>query len=116
SDFAIEEAAAWLDAHPAEELRVAALARRVGLSQNYLARRFRERFDRTLPGYFLERRIALARQMLLATELSVKEVAARVGISDAQYFNKQFRRFSGESPSACRERLRVSVRIPQKLP
>jgi AraC-like DNA-binding protein len=115
SEFAVEEAASWLDAHPAEELDVLVLARRVGLSQNYLARRFRKRFGRTLQTYFLEHRVARARQMLLATELSIKEVAARVGISDAQYFNKQFRRFAGESPSACRDRLRAAVRSPERI-
>jgi AraC-like DNA-binding protein len=115
SEFAVEAAASWLDAHPAERLDVPVLARRVGLSQNHLAHRFRDRFGRTLQTYFLEHRIALARQMLLATELSIKEVAACVGISDAQYFNKQFRRFSGESPSVCRNRLRATIRTPQRI-
>ena len=72
-----------------------ALAARVGLSQNYLARRFREQFGTTLKRYQLERRIVLARQLLEATELSVKEVAANGGLHDPQRFNKLFRQWSG---------------------
>jgi len=60
--------------------------------------------------------VALARELLEATELSIKEVAVRVGISDAQYFNKQFRRFSGESPSRYRDRVRAAFKKPEKIP
>lgn len=83
-------------------LRVPDLARRVGMSQNYLARQFRLRTGMTIPGYVLHRRIQLARLLLRTTNLPVKQIAARVGMPDAQHFNKQFRRLIGRSPSATR--------------
>lgn len=78
------------------------LAKRVGMSQNYLARRFRQRMGQTMPGYILQRRIHMARLLLTTTNLPVKHIAARVGMPDAQHFNKQFRRLTGRSPTATR--------------
>jgi AraC-like DNA-binding protein len=87
-----------------EPLRVPDLARQVGLSQNYLARLFRGRTGMTIPRYLLLRRIETARLLLGTTNLPVKLIAARVGIPDPQHFNKQFRRLTGLSPTAARNR------------
>lgn len=83
-------------------LRMPDLAREVNLSQNYLARCFRNQFGVTIPRYILRRRIDLASQLLRTTDLQVKAIAARVGMPDAQHFNKQFRRLAGLSPTAYR--------------
>jgi YesN/AraC family two-component response regulator len=40
-----------------------------------------------------------AREMLASGTLSVKEVAARVGYANGNYFSKVFRRHCGFSPS-----------------
>ena len=72
------------------------------MSQNYLARHFRQRFGQTLPRFFLMCRMNEARRLLETTDLSVKAAAARVGMPDAQHFNKQYRRFIGMSPTATR--------------
>ena len=91
-------------------LRVTELARRVGLSQNYLARLFRDRLGMTIPRYILTHRMDTARLLLSNTDLPVKQVAFRVGLPDPQYFNKQFRRVAGCSPSAARRRARRARR------
>ena len=91
-----------IDQRLRERLSVAALAREIGLSQAYLAQHFRQRFGMTLQRYLLSRRIEMARNLLLSTELPVKAVAWECGIPDQQYFNKQFRRICGSSPSQFR--------------
>jgi AraC-like DNA-binding protein len=84
-------------------LSAAGLAERAGLSQNYLARLFRQRTGLTIPRHVLVRRIAVARVLLETTDLAIKQVALRVGMPDAQHFNKQFRAVAGVSPSAYRQ-------------
>ncbi len=64
----------------------------------------------TILQYALSRRIAHARYLLEATDLPIRQVATRVGIDDAQYFNKQIRRQLGDSPSAIREAARKIAR------
>jgi AraC-like DNA-binding protein len=85
-------------------LRVPELARRVRMSQNYLARLFRRRMGVTLPHFILKRRVEAARLLLATTDLPVKQIGARVGMPDPQHFNKQFRRLTGVSPTAARRR------------
>lgn len=104
SDDAVQRATAHLNAHLAEELSVPALARQVGLSQNWLARRFRDHHGQTVQHYHLARRIEHAQSLLLTTDLPIARIAARLGFGDSQHFNKQFRRLVGCNPTAYRLR------------
>jgi len=99
---AVARAAAYIERHLDEPLAVPALAAAVGLSQRYLARLFRQQYGMTMPHYLLQRRMELAHHLLTATDLPVKSIGARVGLADAQHFNKQFRRVMGVSPTAAR--------------
>lgn len=85
-----------------EPLCVADLADEVELTQNYLARRFRERFGMTIPHYILMWRIEHARLLLADTNMPIHRIAQRVGLPDPQHFNKQFRHLTGVSPSRYR--------------
>lgn len=98
ADIAIERLLTLIDQRLDEPMSVPELAREVGLSPNYMARRFRERFGLTVKRHLLERRIERAQLLLATTDLPVKAIAAQVGIPDPHYFNKQFRRLVGRSP------------------
>ncbi len=102
ADKAVEQAADLIEQRLSQPLCVPALAREVSLSQNYLARCFRGRFGMTIPAYLLRRRIQAAGHLLTTTDRPIKQIAAAVGLPDAHHFNKQFRRLTGVSPSACR--------------
>jgi AraC-like DNA-binding protein len=99
---AVERVAAVVHARFTEPLTMPELADEVGMTQNYLARIFRRRFGMTIPRYLLNRRIDYARHLLTTTNIPVHRVAARVGLPDAQHFNKQFRKLVGTSPSQAR--------------
>ncbi len=49
-----------------------------------------------------EERRALATRLLRSDELSIDEVAARLGYSDATNFTRAFRRWTGMTPRAFR--------------
>jgi len=102
SDAALDQLLALLDERFAEPWTVPQLAETVGMTQDHLARCFRQRMGMTIPRYLLQRRIAHARQLLAITDLPVNRIAARVGLPDAQHFNKQFRLLTGLSPTAIR--------------
>ena len=44
----------------------------------------------------------MAKNLLLSTSRPIKEIAYDCGIPDSNYFNKQFRRATGTSPSLYR--------------
>jgi transcriptional regulator GlxA family with amidase domain len=98
----LDQLLALLDERFAEPWTVPQLAETVGMTQDHLARCFRQRMGMTIPRYLLQRRIAHARQLLAITDLPVNRIAARVGLPDAQHFNKQFRLLTGLSPTAIR--------------
>lgn len=91
-----------LDERFCQPLIVSALAAKVGLNQNYLARLFHQRMGVTMQQYIGNRRIELARHLLTTSRMSIKEIGAKVGWPDPQHFNKQFHRLAGLSPSAAR--------------
>jgi len=101
---AVKRAAAHLDSHLADELYIPALARDIGMSQNWLAKAFRDVHGQTLQRYLLARRIEHAQSLLLTTDLPIARIAERLGFGDSQHFNKQFRRLAGCNPTAYRLR------------
>lgn len=87
-----------------EPLRVADLARAVGLSHNHLIRLFRTAVGTTIVGYLRERRLERARHLLTHTTLPIKAIASQVGIGDLHQFNKAVRTGLGVSPRQVRQK------------
>ncbi|MDB6095091.1 MAG: putative AraC family transcriptional regulator [Verrucomicrobia bacterium] len=102
-DQALDVARHYLDELGNGSLDVPALARRVGVSQNHLSRRFRAKHGMTMQRYLLGRRIELARHLLEVTRLPLKTVAIESGLGNPQYFHRQFHLTTGHSPSEERK-------------
>lgn len=54
--------------------------------------------------YILQIRISMAKQLLVKTDYSIGDIASRVGMEDVAYFSAVFRKATGKSPSAFRNR------------
>ncbi|WP_322924140.1 AraC family transcriptional regulator [Paenibacillus campi] len=81
----------------------------IGYNRAYMSRIFKKETGMTPVTYLLKLRIDKARQLLRERpELSTQQIAASVGLTDALYFSKQFRRFYGVSPS----QYRISIQPP----
>jgi len=111
-DGAVDAARQWLDEHYREAVEVPALARKFGVSQNHLSRRFRAQHGMTLQRYVLGRRIELARHLLAHTQMPLKAVAIEAALGNPQYFHRQFVAATGRSPSEERERAGSSAGVP----
>jgi len=79
----------------------AELARRVGLSESRLRHLFKQDTGWSIARYARQVRLALARHLLRYPLLSVKEVAAAVGM-DPSHFTRDFTRVFGVSPRKYR--------------
>lgn len=93
----------WLDDNLASPVSMHDVAQQANVSPSTLAKRFRDSYRTTLGGYLLHRRVEKAKSLLTSTTLTIFEVGASVGIPDAQYFNKQFRKVVGTSPTTFRQ-------------
>jgi len=92
------KAVALMEANLEEPIGLDDLAQYVGLSRRQLERLF-QRYLRCAPTrYYLELRLARARQLLLQTEMSVFDVAFACGFVSAPHFSKCYRDFFGIPP------------------
>ena len=79
------------------------LAKLVYLHPDYLTKLFHKQVGMTLGEYILEKRLALAKQLLQNTDLSIWDISQRVGITDASYFIRTFKKKIGVTPQQYRE-------------
>lgn len=84
-------------------LSLSAVAAACNISANYLSRLFSKFNDMTFSNYVNQKKIEYAKKILLSTDMSVNEVASRLGFSDCSYFIKVFRKITGNSPSQYRQ-------------
>lgn len=80
-----------------------ALARRMGMALSTLRRKFRLATGGTLHELLLNRRLSDARQLLLETDLPIKDIAAQLGYKDVYFFTRQFKASIGQPPRRFRE-------------
>src|ERR1700754_143517 len=93
-----------IDRHRREPLSLRDVASELGMTPGHLTTVVRRRTGRTVQEWIIERRMAEARSLLSDTDLSVSEIARRVGMSDPGYFSRLFRRTHGTSPREWRGR------------
>jgi transcriptional regulator GlxA family with amidase domain len=100
----LRELVAWAVEHPATDLSVPALARRVGKSPRHLTRIFRRELG-VAPAQAIEQlRLEAARRALQQSAAGLEEVAARSGFGSAEVLRRVFLRALHVTPSAYRAR------------
>ena len=88
----------------ASELSLDDIARRVASSRRQLQRAYSEIGDTTFREHLTKVRMHRAAQLLADRNLTVREVARRVGYRQPAQFAKAFRRHIGVAPSDYRSR------------
>jgi AraC family transcriptional regulator len=94
----------YIEEHIAEELSLATLAGLARLSPFHFARAFKQTLGQPPHRYHTERRIERAKG-LLASALSITEIALAVGFGETSSFTAAFRRLTGATPSSYRRGL-----------
>jgi AraC-like DNA-binding protein len=79
------------------------IARSIGMSVNNYIRRFRQEIGLSPQRYCMNRRLDKARNLLLNTENSIDEIAAKTAFANRYHFSKAFKNFFKISPSAFRK-------------
>jgi len=104
SDAQVRKAEEHLGAHYHRDMPTDELAQLVGMSRRNLVRRFGKATGH-MPGAYIQMlRVAAARAMLEDGAPSIEQVGLSVGYSDTAHFRRVFKRHSGMTPAAYRDR------------
>ncbi len=99
----VADAAEYISRHYNRELTVESLAQRAFLNANYFSKLFTANVGITPQQLIIRTRMEKAKELLLYSELSAGEIASAVGFSDALYFSRAFKKYTGTSPSEFRK-------------
>ena len=96
------EISRFIDAHYREDISMQDAAAALRYSDAYFCKLFKQCFKVNFSAYLNEYRVNKARQLILDPRLSLKDIGAAVGYSDANYFTRVFKRLTGQTPSEYR--------------
>ncbi len=99
----MDEIINFIRAHYTEALSNADLGARFNYHPNYLNKLMKMYTGKSLHQYLVSYRISRAVDLLSTTDLSVSEIAERVGFKDLCHFGKIFHARLGITPSAIRD-------------
>lgn len=93
----------YLDEHYTEKIVLDELSEKYYINKYYLTKIFKETYGSTISNYLIAMRITKAKQLLRFTDMTVDEVGSAVGMGDANYFSRMFRKVEGISPREYRK-------------
>ncbi|BBH24985.1 AraC family transcriptional regulator [Paenibacillus baekrokdamisoli] len=99
---AIHEIANFIRQNPGVPHRVEDLAQRAHLSPRYFSIKFKEIIGTSVQTYMIRMRIDRAQHLLMHAGMNVTEVADALGYRDIFFFSRQFKQYTGKSPSEIR--------------
>ena len=98
----VREVHAYVQAHLAERITVAEIARTLGLNASYLNTCYREHTGESVSACIRRMKIARAAQLLGGTEHSLAEICAMLGYFDQSHFSRTFKAVTGMTPGVYR--------------
>ena len=103
-DTFIEKTEKIILAHLGDEtFSIHDLARELHLSRSQVHRKIKALTDMSVAIYIRHIRLQKAKELLASTQLSISEIAYKVGFKTPLYFSQVFKKTFGESPNATRK-------------
>jgi two-component system response regulator YesN len=94
----IQKILRYVKEHPTEDIKVSRAAEITRLSESYFAHIFKREMGISFVEWLNRDRIERARKMLYQSDKRVNEIAASVGIDNANYFSILFKKITGRTP------------------
>lgn len=104
--FLVQSALYFFDHEYYKDIRLKELAEELNVSLNHLISVFKKETGITPNSYLQKRRMKQASILLSSSDMSMQEISSLVGISDANYFVKVFKKFYNKTPTNYRKQYR----------
>lgn len=92
----------YIDKHYQEDIDIISISKVKKISESYISRTFKKVTNQSVMQYIIRRRIGEAQSWLLMSDLSVTDIATKVGYNSVSNFHSTFKRIVGMSPQAYR--------------
>ena len=99
----IERVTEYIREHLHESITIKQLCDETHLSTSVLYKKFHSHFGCTVNDYINTKRVEESLRLLEKTDLSIEEIAERIGFSSASYFSRIFKQKMGTSPMCFRQ-------------
>jgi two-component system response regulator YesN len=101
----VKKAIEYIHENYREQLTLNDIASHVYVSPSYVSRMFGREVGKNFVDYLNEVRIEKAKELLNDVRYKTYEIADKVGIQDARYFSRLFKKYTGKTPTEYRESL-----------
>ncbi|MGV9310355.1 GlxA family transcriptional regulator [Nonomuraea sp. NPDC004354] len=105
----LEPVLSWIEDNLAQEVTLAEMAVRSGMSARTFSRRFREQTGTTPLQWLLRARVRRAQFLLETTDHGVERIATQAGFGSATAFRERFKRVVGVTPQSYRSSFRANA-------
>ncbi len=95
---------AYVDAHYAEDISWNMLTDIFFLDPDYASRLFKNELGISFKNYLIQKRIDVAKNLLVSTDLPINTIADHVGYGNYSYFTRIFKKVTGMTPVEYRNR------------
>ena len=105
----IQTSVEYINRHITEEIRIDQICAECYLSKYHFCRLFKEKIGLTVMQYILKTRVAMAKELLSESDLSITEISESCGFSSISYFSRAFKNETGVSPLQYKKQTRSNV-------
>ena len=102
-DFNLSKVTGFMEENISQKINLQEIADSLKLSKFYFAKKFLQHTGVSPIRYFLELKIKHACKLLDESNISVKDVALKIGYDDPYYFSRLFKKIMGLSPTQYRQ-------------
>ena len=96
----------YINDHITDPLSLNDVCREVHLSKEYTSRIFKKEMNMTVTDYIIRQKLALAKDMLASDDLSLRDIAERIGYREYNYFSRLFKKHYGVSPVKMKKQMK----------
>jgi two-component system response regulator YesN len=107
-DYRIEETLISIENNLAQPFTIQNLAKSTNLSVSHFQHLFKQEIGKNFTQYIKDLRLQKAKEFLETSHLNMKEIRAKIGVTDETHFLRDFRQKFGKTPSHYRKFFRDS--------
>lgn len=94
----------YIEEHITEDLTLQTISKVVNLSREYTSYIFKKETGKTLTAYVNERKLLLAKELILRGEMSLVDISRYLGYDNYNYFSRMFKRYLETTPMGIRRK------------